>query len=105
MADTYYDRIVRNLTEGLAPTALTVRDDSDMHSGHGDRVAAAGKGAHAPVDGMGETHFHVEIVSDRFDGLSRVNRQRLVNELLANELRERVHALSMRCQTPLEAEK
>ncbi|MCF8479435.1 MAG: BolA family transcriptional regulator [Rhodospirillum sp.] len=102
MAETYHDRILRKLTEGLAPAALSVRDESHKHAGHGDRVAAAGKGAHAPVDGQGETHFHVEVVSARFDGLSRVNRQRLVNDLLADELRERVHALSMRCQSPSE---
>jgi BolA family transcriptional regulator, general stress-responsive regulator len=44
------------------------------------------------------------VVSERFRGLSRVDRQRLVHEAAAELLRERIHALSIRALTPAEAE-
>jgi BolA protein len=84
------DRIERKLTAGLSPQHLAVTDESHRHAGH----------AGASPDG--ETHFHVEIVSAAFEGQSRVARQRTVYGLLAEELRERVHALSLTTRTPSE---
>ena len=43
------------------------------------------------------------IVADRFDGLSRVARQRLVFDVLAVEMENEIHALAMRTLTPAEA--
>ncbi|ABC21009.1 transcriptional regulator BolA [Rhodospirillum rubrum F11] len=99
------DRLESKLRAGLAPETLIIRDDSRKHAGHGDRLAAlapADQGGHAPIDGAGETHFSLDIVSARFSGMSRLERQRLVNALVAEELRERVHALSLRCRSPEE---
>ena len=90
---TYHDRISQKLTEALAPVTLDIEDDSARHAGHA--------GAHE--DGGGETHFNVRIVSDAFAGKSRVARQRMVYDLLKDELNERVHALSLVTQTPEEA--
>lgn len=90
----YRSRIEQKLTEGLSPSELLIEDDSARHSGHA--------GAHA--DGGGETHFNVKIVSDTFVGQNRVARQRKVYALLADELNERVHALSLVTLTPSEAE-
>ncbi|PWC32542.1 BolA family protein [Azospirillum sp. TSO35-2] len=87
----YATRIREKLTAGLAPVRLEVVDDSGRHAGH------------AGADAAGETHFHVTIVSDAFTGKSRVERQRIVYTLLADELRERVHALGLTTQTPGEA--
>lgn len=103
----YSQRIHRKLTEGLAPLRLTIHDDSHRHAGHGDRIAAlkqagAETHGHAPLDGGGETHFRVEVVSAAFQGLSRVARQRLVFDLLAEELKERIHALQLKTLTPEE---
>ena len=84
------DRIERKLTEGLAPQHLAVIDESHRHAGH----AGAQPG--------GETHFHVDIVATAFEGQSRVARQRTVYGLLAEELKERVHALSLTTKTPAE---
>lgn len=78
------------LTEALAPTRLEIDDDSASHSGHA--------GAHP--DGGGETHFNVRIESAAFLGKSRVARQRLVYGIVADELRERVHALSLKLTAP-----
>lgn len=79
------------LRAGLAPDLLEVKDESHLHAGH----AGARPG--------GESHFRLLIVSARFEGLPRVARQRAVNDILREELRERVHALAMRTLTPAEA--
>ncbi|MBC7985401.1 MAG: BolA family transcriptional regulator [Sphingomonadaceae bacterium] len=83
--------IERRLAEGLAPSHLVVTDDSEQHRGH------------AGHDPRGESHFSVEIVSEQFAGLGRVERQRLVNHALADLLAERVHALVIRARAPGEA--
>ena len=84
-------RIHDKLTAALSPKRLDVIDDSHRHEGH------------AGHDGLGESHFRVLIVSELFVGLSRIDRQRLVHEVLASELQDRVHALSMQTLTPEEA--
>ncbi len=88
---TVADRIRRKLTSALAPSHIAVIDESHRHAGHaGSRP-------------QGETHFRVEITSAAFAGLSRVARQRLVYDVLAEELRDPVHALSLATTTPEEA--
>ncbi len=83
-------RIEQRLTAALAPQRLDVVDDSHRHIGH------------AGHDGQGESHFRVEVVSDRFDGLGRIDRQRLVHDLLEAEFAGRLHALQLRTLTPAE---
>ena len=84
------DRIRRKLTQALAPSRLVVIDESHRHAGHaGSRPE-------------GETHFRVEVSSAAFAGLSRIARQRLVYDVLAEELRDPVHALSLATTTPAE---
>ncbi len=84
-------RIAQKLTDALAPTDLVVIDESHHHAGHGHH--------HHPD---GETHFRVEIVSPAFAGQSRVERHRMVNALLAEELSGRVHALAITARAPEE---
>ncbi len=79
------------LEAALAPARLAVIDDSEKHRGHGGH------------DPRGESHFTVEIESAAFAGLTRVARQRLVNQALAGLLAERVHALAIRARAPGEA--
>lgn len=83
--------IERKLKAALAPTRLVIEDESHRHAGH------------AGARPEGETHFRVEIVSPAFAGMSRVARQRKVYELLAEEMRTRVHALALSTRTPEEA--
>lgn len=85
---TVASRIREKLTEKLAPTRLDIADDSHKHAGH---VGARPEG---------ETHFSVEIVSAAFDGVSRVQRQRMVYEILQDELAGPVHALALRTLSP-----
>ena len=80
--------IEKRLRDALAPAHLQVINDSDRHRGH------------AGHDGSGESHFTVEIVAERFAGMSRVERQRAVNSALADLLSERIHALAIRARAP-----
>ncbi len=76
------------LTQALSPDRLVITDDSHRHVGHA---------GHRPD---GESHFHVEIVAAAFSGKSRLQRQRMVYEVLADELAGRVHALALTTLTP-----
>lgn len=90
MIPSYQTRIHDKLTAALHPQTLAISDDSARHAGH----SGAQPG--------GETHFSVRIVAEAFTGLSRVARHRLVYEILAAELHERVHALALTTLTPNE---
>ena len=83
--------IEERLRAALSPQHLAVIDDSEKHRGH------------AGHDGSGESHFTVEIVAERFSGQSRVARQRLVNTVRADRLRDKVHALAIKAKAPEEA--
>ena len=87
------DAIRAKLTAAFAPQRLAIYDDSEKHHGH----AGARDG--------GESHFRVMIVSAAFEGLSRLDRHRRINETLADELRAQVHALALTTLTPDEAAK
>jgi BolA protein len=80
--------IREKLTERLAPIRLDIVDESHRHAGH------------AGARPEGETHFAVTIVSTGFTGLGRVARQRLVYQILADELATRVHALALTTLAP-----
>ncbi|WP_421790591.1 BolA family protein [Hyphobacterium sp.] len=71
------------LRAAFDPEVLTVTDESALHAGH----AGAPEG--------GQSHFHVEISAAALNGLSRVERQRAINKVLAEELAGPVHALRM----------
>ena len=88
---TVADTIREKLTEALAPDALVIEDESAKHKGH------------AGARPEGETHFRVRIVAAEFEGMGRVDRQRRVYAVLAEELKERVHALALTALTPKEA--
>lgn len=81
------------LTENLSPDFLGVRNDSDKHIGH------------AGHDGSGESHFSVRIVSSHFEGKSRVARQRMIYDFLKHEMRDSIHALSIKALSPEEDSK
>jgi len=82
------DTLRTKLTAAFSPARLEIIDDSHRHAGH------------AGARPEGETHFNVTIVAEAFAGKSRVERQRLVYAALAQELRERVHALQLSTLTP-----
>lgn len=87
------ERIAEKLQTGFSPNHLEVLDQSSDHVGHGGWRPGGG------------THFRVEIVAERFAGLGRLARHRLVHETLADELAGGVHALSIQARTPDESSK
>ena len=80
--------IATTLEQGFAPVRLEVIDESSQHAGHG--------GARAE----GETHFRIRIVSESFRGKSRVEQHRMINGVLAELLKDRVHALAIQSAAP-----
>jgi BolA protein len=85
---TVAQEIETKLQAAFAPESLNIIDESHLHAGH----VGARPG--------GETHFRVEIVSARFADRNRVERQRMVYEILKEELAGPVHALSVSAVSP-----
>jgi BolA family transcriptional regulator, general stress-responsive regulator len=71
------------LVAAFQPETLALIDESNQHDGHA--------GAHP----SGESHFRVKISGAVFQGKTRVQQHRMVNEALAQELKSRVHALAI----------
>jgi BolA protein len=84
------------LKEAFAPERLDVINESHLHAGHHHVIG----GHHAEFDGKGETHFRIRIVSPKFAGMSRIERHRAVNAVLADELKTGVHALAIEAAAP-----
>lgn len=78
-------RISTILTEALAPEHLVIEDESHQHAGP-----------------RAETHFKVLVVSAKFNGKSRLDRQRMIHDLLQIELQSGLHALTQKALTPEE---
>ncbi|MFZ0846667.1 MAG: BolA family protein [Pseudolabrys sp.] len=82
------DLITQKLTEAFAPQSVNVVDESHLHEGHSGHRAG------------GQSHFRVYIVSGAFKGKTRVERHRLINGILAEELAGGVHALAIHAAAP-----
>jgi BolA protein len=82
------DLITKKLTEAFAPQSLKVLDESHQHAGHA---------GHRPG---GQTHYRVYIVSEAFKGKTRLERHRMINQLLSIELASGVHALAIHAAAP-----
>jgi BolA protein len=74
------------LNAALHPQSLQVQDDSHLHAGH----AGAREGR----------HFSVSVVSERFSGLTRLARHRLVYDALRSQIQQGVHALAIDARAP-----
>lgn len=85
------------LNAALKPERLAVINESHLHAGHHHSGPGHVSGT---FDGSGETHFRVRVVSAAFVGMSRIERHRKVNELLADEIAAGVHALAIEPAAP-----
>ena len=74
------------LRAALRPAEIAVDDDSHLHAGH----AGAREGS----------HYTVRLRSERFAGLARVARHRLVYDALGPLAAQGVHALAIVAKTP-----
>lgn len=70
---------------------IHIRNDSSKHAHHAAMAAQGG--------GNGETHFYVDVISDKFKGMTQIKRHRAVNALLEDEFERGLHALSLRTKT------
>lgn len=77
------DIIKQKLEAEFSPDYLMVENESHKHAGH------------AGSPGTGESHFKVKISASKLEGLGRVDAHRRVNECLSEELKTKVHALSL----------
>ena len=77
------DTIAQKLTKALMPEEIDVQDVSHKHAGHAGWREGGG------------THFEVTIKAAAFAGKSRLQRHRMVNEILADDLVGSIHALEL----------
>ena len=82
------DIIETKLNEAPAPSRLELVDESALHAGH------------AGARPEGESHFRLLVVSDRFENRGRLERQRMVYQILGDLMTTDIHALSIKALTP-----
>ncbi len=82
------DLITQKLTVALEPQSLKVDDESHLHEGHAGHREG------------GQTHFRVYIVSNAFKGKTRIERHRMINTILSDELAGGIHALAIHATVP-----
>ena len=82
------ETITKKLKEAFAPESIEVVDESHLHEGHA---------GHRPG---GQSHFRVHIVSQAFAGKSRIDRHRMINAILADDLAGGIHALAIHAAAP-----
>jgi len=66
------------------------------------RIEQAMPGSGVQVEDLtgGGDHFRAEVVSDRFNGLSRIEQHRLVYDVFGAEIGGPIHALSLKTSPP-----
>lgn len=84
------EMIRERLAAALAPQKIDIEDDSARHAGHEGAKSGGG-------------HFNVYIVSDKFDGMSLIERHRAVYAAMGDAMQTEIHALSIDARTPAEA--
>lgn len=83
------ETIIREkLTKNFSPLNLEIVNESHLHHGH------------SGSPNSGESHFRVKITSEKFVGKSRIERHRMINSVLEDELSGPIHALAISAETP-----
>lgn len=85
--------IKEKLKQSFSPSQLEVIDESHKHAHH------RGAHEHAAEGGSAESHFHVVIVSKKFEGMSRLAKHRAVLDVLKEEVAQ-IHAFSLDAKAP-----
>jgi BolA protein len=86
---TLEDQIRNTLIDTFEPSSLEVINESRLHAGHNQEAAATG-----------QTHFRIRIASTKFDGMSRVNSHRAINDALTFAFDQGLHALAIEIDRP-----
>ncbi len=88
------DERILGLMQQLAPLKVELTNDSHKHAGHTQHLGSAGF--------TGDTHYKIVIISSEFSGLSRIDRQRKVLDLLKDEFKSGLHAFEIKALSPEE---
>lgn len=101
------DRMREILERELAPSSLMIFDESARHHGHMEMKSAlqhnrGPQHAHDETPHL-ETHYKIEITSQKFLNMKALERHRFVHMLLKKEFSSGLHALSLRLKTEEEA--
>ena len=83
------ETIAARLELAFSPERLEVINESHLHAGH-----------QPGMDGSGESHLRIRIISRAFEGMTRLARHRAVSDLLKPELEAGLHALAIEPATP-----
>lgn len=83
--------IENKIRQALSPEVVEIINESHLHAGHQEHF-----------DGSGETHLRIKVVAQVFEGMSRVNRHRAINELVQDEIDQGLHAIAMETMAPSE---
>jgi BolA protein len=86
---SFIDSIRSKIEGALKPSSFEIFNESHLHAGHQEKF-----------DGSGETHLRLRIVSDAFIGKSRVDRHRMINELVSEEMSNGLHAIAIEAKAP-----
>jgi BolA family transcriptional regulator, general stress-responsive regulator len=89
---SFIKSIQSKIENALKPASLEIVNESHLHAGHQEKF-----------DGSGETHLRIRVVSDAFTGKSRVDRHRMINELVTDEMQQGLHAVAIDAKAPAEA--
>ncbi len=76
--------IEKKIDAALKPVSLEIVNESHLHAGHQESF-----------DGSGETHLRIKVVAGAFTGMSRVDRHRAINALVADEIAAGLHAIAI----------
>jgi stress-induced morphogen len=88
------DKRILAALQALQPVLLDLKNDSAKHAGHVEHMGGAGF--------TGDTHYKLTITSPLFVGQSRIDRQRMVMNLLKDEFTSGLHALEIKAKAPNE---
>ena len=72
------------MRKAFNPQSLEIINESHLHAGH-----------QPGFDGQGESHIRVRMVAEHFNGMSRINIHRAINEICADEIAAGLHALAI----------
>lgn len=78
------------LIDAFHPSHIEIIDDSHQHAGH------------AGHSHEGASHLTLHMVSEKFTGLNRVARHRLVYDVLKSWMQTHIHALVINAKSPNE---
>lgn len=87
----FVESITERIRRELEPQSLEIVNESHLHAGHQENF-----------DGSGETHLRIRVVAEAFERMSRVERHRLINGLVENEIAAGLHAVAIEARAPTE---